>query len=397
MFEPRQQPNVEVIEAEAQYTLALPSKQAGFIDAWGAAYDGADQGMRVLWERLRDAWLRTKESKSGSAHTRRSYESATLDWFEFLTSLAANGRSVRPWEATTDHVRLWQEHLLDARGLAASSVNQRLAACSSFYSFVIHERGLVNGVEVTAFMDATGKTRQNPFSGSNVQRARTKQYGHARILTEHETYKLLKYLESRAHTVTGCRNQALLLTYLLTGYRNNEVVSMRWGNIRPNNNQPGMLIFEWKGKGGKEQSDPLPMRVYQAIVAHLKASGRAPETLQPEEYIFKPMITHNMKNLRNAKLDEEASADGHLSTRSAERILHTCLKYAGVERPTEVRVHDLRHTFAHRFRRKRQDLEALRERLHHESLATTGIYAREVLDDPVDDWSEGLYQGLLGL
>lgn len=392
MVEPGREPEVEI---EPQYALLLPSKPSGFVDLWSGAYDGADQGMRVLWERLRDAWLRTKESKSGSAHTRRSYETATLEWFEFLSRLRmADGHTVRPWEVTTDHVRLWQEHLQTVRGLAPGSVNQRMAACSSFYSFVANERGMVNGYEVTAFMDAGGKTRSNPFSGGNVQRVRTSAYGKARVLTAGETYKLLQYLESKCHTLTGLRNHSLILTYLMTGYRNQEVVSMKWGNIRPNKNQPGAWVFEWKGKGAKEQADPLPPRVYAALLAYLKRSGRNPETIAPDEFIFKPLVTHNMSHLNNAKTD--ADLDGHLSNKSAQRILHTALKAAGVANPEQVRIHDLRHTFAHRFRRRNPDLEALRSRLHHESLATTGIYVRDVLEDPVDDYSEGLYQSMLG-
>ena len=402
MWEPRREPDIEIVDevfdelsrgAEAQNALMLPSPTSGFMALRVGDYDSAELGMLALWDRLREAWLRTKEKRSGSAHTRRSYETATLAWFTFLNGLTmADGYTLRLWEVTTDHVRLWQTEL--GKELAGSSVNQRMAACSSFYSFVTNERGLVNGVEVTAFMDASGKTRANPFSGGNVQRLRTTAYGKARILTVGETYKLLNYLETKTHTLVGLRNQALLLTYLMTGYRNEEVVSMRWRSIRPNKNQPGAWVFEWRGKGGKQEVDPLPLRVYHALLAYLKRSGRNPDELGADEYVFKPLITHNQGNLRG---QGGTKSKGHLSNKSAQRILHTCLAAAGVEKPEEVRVHDLRHTFAHRFRRRNPDLEALRSRLHHESLSTTGIYVRDVLEDPVDDYSEGLYQSLLGV
>lgn len=397
MLEPRREPRVEVVtgEAEAQFGLISLQQEAGFAPQWAQAYRWAEfdeEKMYWLWVDLRDAWLRTKESKSGSAHTRRSYEHATAQWLEFVASLAgADGRPARPWEATAEHVRRWQEELT-LKGLKPASVNQRLAACSSWYAFMGRERHLVNGVEVSPFMDRFGRFRSNPFAGSNVQRAKVEQYGHARILTAAETQRLINFLQEKSHTLTGARNYALLLAYLMTGYRNNEVVSMRWGAIRPNRNQPGAWVCEWRGKGGKSESDPLPLRVYHAIVYFLKLSGRDPEALQPDDYIFTPIITHNLKNLNNSS----GRAAAHISTKQAECILHTALRRAGVERPTEVRVHDLRHTFAHQYRRRNKDLEALRARLHHESLATTGIYAREVLDDPVDDYSEGLYQGLLG-
>jgi site-specific recombinase XerD len=392
-----EQPEGAIVEAiiaeEEQYAIVLPAvRQAdGFAAMWSGAYAGAEEGMRRLWDRLRDAWLKTKFTKSDSLHTRRSYEYGSAEWLDYLATLRhGDGKPVKPWEATAEHVRMWQEHLTES-GLGPASVNQRMAACSSFYTFVIQERGLVDGVEVTAFMDRTGRTRANPFAGSNVQRARTSAYGHARVLTTAETGKLITYLDERKGTMLGARNYALILTYLLTGYRNHEVVSMQWGKIRPNRNQPGAWVYEWRGKGNKTQSDPLPSRVYHALIHFIKASGRHPDELGPDEYIFIPLVTHGLANLANSKAGQEL---GHLSDKAAGRILGTVARLAGLERPNALRVHDLRHTFAHRFRRGNRDLEALRERLHHESLATTGIYVREVLDDPVDDYSETLYQNM---
>ena len=377
---------------EPQHTL-LPALQTSFAEQWALAWRSAEfdeEQQYWVWMEMRDAWLRTKEGKSNSRHTRRSYELASVQWFEFVASLAgADGRPLRPWEATNEHVRIWQTHL-ERRGLAPASVNQRLAALSSFYVFVGRERALVNGVEISPLTDRLGRQRDNPFLGGNIQRARIQRYGHARILSPAETAQLMSHLEAHNHTITGSRNHALILTYLLTGYRNSEVVGLRWGAIRPNRNQPGWVI-EWQGKGGKRQADPCPTRVYHAIVNHLTLSGRPPGLVRPDDCIFVPLRVAGLRNLRNNR----GEVGAHISPQQAEAILRTALRLAGVERPDEVRVHDLRHTFAQRFRRTNRDLEALRARLHHESLATTGIYAREVLDDPADDYSESVYQGLL--
>lgn len=374
--------------------MLLPALQTSFAEQWALAWRSAEfdeERQYWVWMEMRDAWLRTKEGKSNSRHTRRSYELASAQWFEFVASLAdADGRPLRPWEATSEHVRLWQAHL-ERRGLAPASVNQRLAAASSFYGFVARERAVVNGVEISPLTDRLGRQRENPFLGGNIQRARIKRYGHARILSPVETQQLMSYLDAHSHTITGSRNHALILTYLLTGYRNSEVVGLRWGAIRPNRNQAGAWIIEWQGKGGKRQADPCPARVYHAIVNHLSLSGRPPGLVRPSDCIFVPLRVAGLRNLRNNRGEPGA----HISPQQAETILRTALRLAGVDRPDEVRVHDLRHTFAQRFRRANPDLEALRARLHHESLATTGIYAREVLDDPADDYSEDIYRGLL--
>jgi integrase len=363
MDEPRQE-----VEATAQRYSLIPTTQQRFIEQWSAAYASAGETLRVIWLQLRDEWLRVKEGKSGSPHTRRAYEEATVAWFQHLSSQRhADGRTVQPWEATTAHVRLWQQHLLIERGLAPSTVNQRLAACSSFYTFVINERGMTaQGVEVTAFMDVTMRTRANPFAGVNVQRMRTRQYGKARVLSAEETDRLLNHLAELQHTVIGARNYALVLTYLLTGYRNAEAVNMRWGGIRPNKNQPG-LVYEWRGKGGKRQPDALPQRVYQAIVHYLKTARRW-DGIQPEEYIFRPIAVNGLKNLRHVG-GKPLVENRPLSAKAVQQMLLQALRKAGVARPEEVRVHDLRHTFAHVFRgRQTLVMEALRARLHHESL-----------------------------
>jgi sarcosine oxidase delta subunit len=121
------------------YALILPTTQQDpFAALFNTAYHGAEEKMRVLWLALRDTWLNTKESKSGSQHTRRSYEAATIEWFNYLTTQTnPDGTITLPWHATANHVRGWQQHLLNSRGLSPASVNQRMAACSSYYTCVI--------------------------------------------------------------------------------------------------------------------------------------------------------------------------------------------------------------------------------------------------------------------
>ena len=143
-----------------------------FETVWWGAYVGADEQLRRLWARLRDEWLRDKFGISQSRHTRRSYETASNQWLDFLAGQRhRDGRPVQPWEVTGVHVRAWVE-ALEGKGLAAATINQRLAACSSFYRFVIDEVHLVDGVERTAFFDAEGRTRANPFRTGNVRRPR---------------------------------------------------------------------------------------------------------------------------------------------------------------------------------------------------------------------------------
>lgn len=389
-----------VIEEETGLVPLRPTAPAnGFAQLWAGAYAGADEQMGRAWEKLRDAWLRNKFRKSESDETRRSYEAGVSMWLDLLTTLRhEDGRTVHPWEVTSYHVEIWQAKM-EIDGLAPTTINQRLAACSSFYSFVSAETALINGIEISAFMDATGKTRSNPFKGSNVQRAKVQPYGKARPLSKVETKAVIEYLDSKKHLPLGGRNHALITTYLLTGYRNSEVVRLRWGDIKPNPSQPGSYVINWKGKGGKKEREEFPARAYKAIEHSLIVTGRwnpgGPGHIEDDDFIFRPLVTHGEGNLRNQRPVGDGAGNRHMSSKAALRTLRTVLRGAGVKDPEGVRVHDLRHTYAKRFQEAFRDLQKLRGRLHHSSLSTTDIYTREVLADPVDDWSEQVYQGML--
>ena len=401
MEEPRYVVGV-IEEEETALAIPQPTAPAGnpFATMWAGAYAGAEGQLHRAWEKLREQWLRSKFRMSESDETRRSYETAINLWLDFLTTIRhPDGRPVQPWEVTSYHVEAWQSKL-EIEGLAPTTINQRLAACSSFYSYVAAEKALVQGVEISAFMDATGKTRANPFKGNSVQRAKVKPYGKARPLSRKETRQLIEFLDAKKDQITGSRNYALITTYLLTGYRNREVVNLRWGDIKPNPSQPGSFVINWMGKGGKKEREEFPARAYHAICHYLRITGRwnpgGEGHIEEDDYIFRRLITHGEKNLRNqSPVGDEATENRPLSSKSVLNTLRTALKRAGIKDPEGVRVHDLRHTYAKMFNEAVKDIQRLRGRLHHSSLNTTDIYTREVLDDPVDDWSEKVYQGML--
>lgn len=351
---------------------------------WTVGSAQTERDLLNLWYRLREQWLHIQESDA----TRRAYSTATLMWLDWLAD-----RDVQPWAATSAHVRAWQDWLT-ASGNAPSTVNARLSATSSWYQFVINEVHIVNGIERSAFFDANGTTRANPFKVGNIKRPKVTQYGKAAPLHPATVQRLFDHLRRHQETLTGSRNYALILTHLLTASRGSEIVRLRWGDIRPNRNQPGGFVFAWSGKGDKAETSPLPADAYHAIVAHLKIAGRwipgHPDGIQDDDYIFLPLVTHGLSNLTNVTGKENAP---HLSPKSVQRILQSSLRAAGCDDWANYRVHDLRHTFAHAFHSQFGDLESLRKLLHHESIATTGIYIRN-MDDPVDKHSQAILSQL---
>ena len=360
----------------------------------------AESQRRVLWLAMIGDWLDLKESKSKSPHTRRNYQAAIERWQAFLaTQFVEDSGPVHTcelWEVHHGHVRDWQS-ALRAGGLSESTVNHQLSCVSSFYSFVINEKRMVDGIEVDLFVDRLGRARMNPFKSGNLQRGRTAQYERAYPLSTAEVATLLGWLEGQQHTAAGARNYALVLTYIYTGWRSAELLRMRWRDVRPSQSQPGTFIFAWRGKGGKAQDDVLPAPCYHAIVGYLKLAGRwtpgAPgreEGLAPDEFVWLPVKETDMSGMLNgAKVDPARP----ISEKSALRVLRMALRKAGVRDAEQRRVHDLRHTHAHLLLESNHNLATIQARLHHSSLATTGLYVKAIgREDPVDTFSAQFQQ-----
>ena len=398
---------IEVMTAEPETTNTdlVAFQRAVFGANLIRAVATAESQRRVHWHQMINDWLDLKTSKSASRHTRRNYASAIERWQEFLTTQYLDTpdgivRTVELWEVEHSHVRTWQAMLSEARSDA--TVNHLLSCVSSFYSYVINEKRLVNGVEIDLFIDVLGRTRANPFKTGNLQRGRTEQYHRAAPLDIQQYDQLLTYLETQAHTLAGARNYALILTYLHTGWRSAELLRMQWQHVRPNKAQPGAYVFAWRGKGAKHQDDVLPADCYHAIVGYLKLAGRwtpgAPdreEGLAPEEHVWLPIKATDMTGMKHGP---QVDPNAPISEKSALRILRTALRKAGIAHPERYRVHDLRHTHAQLLLAAGQGVHIVKERLHHSSLATTGIYAARLQrTDPLDTHTAQFRQLRLGV
>lgn len=387
-------------------TIARPQATPDFGVVWNSAFAQSEADMLRLWAKLRGEWIGSFRSQA----TRRAYTTATEQWLDFLaTQVNGAGECVQPWAVDAGHVRTWLGLLGESHSPA--TVNQRLAACSSFYSFVINERHLVDGRERSAFFDADGVTRANPFQANNIARPETVAYREARPLTLGQMQRVLN--TCNRETVNGARNYALLFTAFLTGWRVAELVGMQWGRIRPHRTQAGEFVYEWAGKGGKTANDALPAGAYHAILHYLRVAGRVPagtliqpgadsEFVRGHEFVFTPLDDQALGNLdqfrreprgKRAKVDVgEMDGGRHISPQTANRVLRSALKAAGL--PVHHRFHDLRHTLAHAHHQAFRDIHATQKLLHHSSPNTTIKYLTS-MTDPVDTHSATIVQQML--
>lgn len=343
--------------------------QAGYDDA-------ARRQMEAAWLEMRDRWLRRYSSQK----TKTAYEDAWRLWFAHL--------GMPLWQASSDDVMAWQDAMV-AAGMSNATVNLRLAAVSSYYSFVIKQVKLgADGIERSLFFDATGRTRQNPFRTGNVERMERKTVRNTKPLTRDQLRAMRD--SCNPETRTGARDLALFECYLRSGRRLAEIVRLKWGDIKPSNERKGQYVFDWQGKGGKGGKRVFPAQAFDAIVAYLKVDGRWP-VVDDGMFIFRPLTDHGTANLRTpgaAPLAENRP----ISAGQVNRAMKKLASAAGMD-PTQMHTHLLRHSFAFYLYRGTRDPRLVQEALDHSSLQVTQIYL-ESMEEPEDRTSAALQQAL---
>jgi len=123
-----------------------------------------------------------------------------------------------PWTATVDDVSAWIASM-QANGQARATIAARLAACTSLYDYAVQ-------TAPTLLVDARGRPRANPFRSAGVVRPRVHAYPHPLPLRDEMVQQALARINRNC--LTGARDAALLLTFLMTGWRNTEVLGLTY-------------------------------------------------------------------------------------------------------------------------------------------------------------------------
>ena len=429
-----QQPLIEVLPAEngSAYDFGLTQQirerreqereaLRALLDAIYAPDYGEVEKERwaLLWDEQRDLWL----ERFPSPHTKSAYARSLREFRAFLYERF----SIKwMWMTEPRHAAMWIQFMQETgsalrpgRPLMERSINLRLAAVSSYFNHMTEAAQLVNGNQVGLFVSADGHMRLNPFRVGTVERPAVTPFGSSKpVPTQAMQWILRSLMEKREKTVANHRDLALLLLFYRTGYRASSALDMQWGDFEAAASGDGMVHL-WSGKGGKEKRKKIPNRVWNAIVAYLKADGRYMTDgvgMDPEMYIWQPTTTkgnHNLamqramaKGLDRASAELVADREVHDASRNkpiaistANEMLRRHLKRyftyelrrqghgvqvartEGALMAKQFHLHCIRHTYAHELdRASNGDLRLVSESLDHGQLETTRIYLDRIRD-----------------
>ncbi len=262
-----------------------------------------------------------------------------------------------PQYATPQDVSAWLDELrehgiptvkpdgevVDGEPFGAASIYAAASRVSSFYKWLAKDerlRGIPNPVELAR---------------PNSPRA----YEGSQALTDDELAALLGVVKAKADSgeLSAKRDYALLLFFILTGHRREEVLRLKWGNLKKN----GVLSVRFLVKGGDYTTEEVNLFCWDALVDYLRAAGRL-DDMTPDSPLW---VAH----------DRAGQAAGALSSHSFAKNLKAYASAAGLG---PIHVHQLRHTFARLVGEDEGDLTKVQHALGHKNLATTRVYLPRV-------------------
>jgi len=330
--------------------------------------DGAGTLAQVEADPYQAALLTWLEGKPDN--TRAAYFSALRDFMKFLAELPAElpaDGQPRHWRQVTPlDVAGWKEDL-KRRGLADTTIAQRLSALSSFYSYL--QRPQADGQPIQAV---------NPVDGVGRDDLEVSPYERARPVSAEDFRAILDVID--ADTVTGARDRALFLFYVLCGRRRSEVLRLRGRDLRIEAGQA--VTYRVRLKRGKVKWKQLPPPVWAAIQRYLELAGR---TLQDNSPLFVATVDNGryLRRHYNAPpLQEEQPITGEAVAQALDRYA----RRAGLD-PQAVTLHSLRHLGARLFKDAAGgDVVQTQMFLDHANLATTQIYVQQLEGEKHAHW-----------
>lgn len=269
----------------------------------------------------------------------RDKQRIVLSFFKYTGKL--------PSEVAPSDVQGWLKDL-EGKGAKAGTTYQHACLLSSFYSWAI--RDLEIGQHI----------RGNPARLARPKAPKPYQTESVKAMSDEEVHALVTAVHRRAFEgeLVGKRDYALLLMYLATGLRRQEIISLRGKDVYLDET----LILAYCAKGGDYRSREVrEPQVKEALLDYLTASGRM-HALKTDA----PLWT---RHDRAGQPGEALSS--HCFVKNLKKYAHE----AGVK---DFHLHRTRHTFARIVSEFTGDITATQNALDHQNRSTTRVYVQRI-------------------
>lgn len=302
----------------------------------------AGEGREFALRTVLHLWA-TATTDSGS-HCRkdllRAKQQAAADFFSHCGRL--------PGEVGPADVETWRK-ALEEKGLKPATVYARLSRLSSFYEWAMRDPQLAGLVE------------KNPVRLARPKAPKAYQTESVKSLDDEQVSGLLARVQVRARSgdVVGKRDYALMLLFVTTGMRRQEVIGLRGSDLELRKED---LVIRCRVKGGdyvaRSVEEPL---VREALLDYLRSCGRG-IALSSD----RPLWTRH---------DRAGRPGAPLTSHAFAKNLKRYAREAGI---VKIHIHQTRHTFARVVSEETGSLTETQEALGHKNLATTRAYVQRI-------------------
>lgn len=269
--------------------------------------------------------------KRASTHTVTAYKNDLEQFSDFLNTAFAIDALDRVGHT---EIRAWMVDLIE-QGLAANTVNRKIATLKSFYKFLL--RSGVIEKDPTFKLRSLKKPRRLPVFVSETAMGR--------VLDEFEY----------SDDFEGQRDRMVLEFLYSTGMRLSELIGLQWGHLDLAKGEVKVL-----GKGKKYRIIPISSALNRNIIRYEKLFKETFSNVTESDYFI----------VRN----DRAQAYPMLIYRIVKYHLELFIQIS------KRSPHVLRHTFATHLLDKGADLNAVKDLLGHASLAATQVYTHNSIE-----------------
>lgn len=262
----------------------------------------------------------------------------------------------RPHQVTPADVAAWQEEL---RALRDPQTNKLHYSPATLYSMVSKVSSFYRWSQKNA--RRVDLILQNPVDAVRTKAPKAYQTKNAKALTDDEVRTLVATVKAKAdkEDIVGKRDYAMLLLYLVTGLRREEIAQLKWSDIKL---EGDVLLLSLRVKGGdlitREVRDP---DTHATLIDYLRASRRL-RGLKKDSPLW---TRHDRAGVPGSALTSHAFA----------KNMKRYAAKAGLE---HFHLHQTRHTFARIVAEDSGSIIVTQDALGHANLNTTRVYVQRV-------------------